>query len=493
MTGRDKQGLTILLLLFGLFAFLYLYNITGSIMDDDEGASLYEAWQLQKGGCPGVAFMAEQQPLFLLVGSRLLTWTGRSLLALRLVSAVQLLAASLVLALVVRKLWSDLASVATMVLVLGSGVVFEQARIYRPDAAMLAWGIVGLSVLLLAEANGKRGLWFLSGCCYGVGVLWKLFGVLPVIGVALYIAVMLLWARVSRKTLCVMAGLFAVGFLLVALGGSLLLYGKLGFYYGESFAQHASIGQQRTRLSRVQQVAAMYGFFWVVHPGFVFSVPLWLLNRQRIRPIRGQVRLLVLQVLSPLVFLGMSRPANVRYLIHLVPYQALLLAWLLQKAYWQFEGKRAGLLRWVTLVGIVAVQLVAIVAISRSPRLLFDHEDDTRALADYVAARTDSTDVVLGDYAGINFLAQRDSVYEASTIAGAQVLGQAITGQGLIQRIEQDQVKIVLIHTRGGYPPPHHLIAMIDYPQFRDYVAGHFELLTVWDRAGQQIEVYWRE
>ncbi|MCB9008903.1 MAG: hypothetical protein H6656_16340, partial [Ardenticatenaceae bacterium] len=59
-------GLTI------LCAGLYLANIGGWLMHDDEGTDFYEIWRLAEGEQPGIDFLAEQQPLYLLSGSFLL-------------------------------------------------------------------------------------------------------------------------------------------------------------------------------------------------------------------------------------------------------------------------------------------------------------------------------------------------------------------------------------------------------------------------------------
>jgi hypothetical protein len=67
-----------------------------------------------------------------------------------------------------------------------------------------------------------------------------------------------------------------------------------------------------------------------------------------------------------------------------------------------------------------------------------------------------------------------------------------VTGELLIDRIETDEVQMVLVHVAGGIPEPHQLVSMVDYDRFGAYLAQHLRLLTVFDRAGQQIEVHQR-
>jgi hypothetical protein len=61
-----------------------------------------------------------------------------------------------------------------------------------------------------------------------------------------------------------------------------------------------------------------------------------------------------------------------------------------------------------------------------------------------------------------------------------------------MKRIEEDNVKMVLVHVDGGEPSRHQLVDLVDYDLFSAYLDQHFDLLTLFDRAGQQIEVYGR-
>jgi hypothetical protein len=125
--------------------------------------------------------------------------------------------------------------------------------------------------------------------------------------------------------------------------------------------------------------------------------------------------------------------------------------------------------------------------------LITKTETDTLALAKYVASNTHPDDLVLSDYAGINFFANRNSIYEASIIAAGRIKGGIITGQLLIDRMEQTPVKMVLIHVEGGRKPPDHLFYLPDYDLFEAYLQQNFELLSEFDRDGQRILVYKRE
>jgi len=487
---------TMLLLFLAGLAVLYVFNISGWLMHDDEGTDFYEAWQLQQGKRPGVDFLAEQQPLYLLVGSACIAIARRSPLALRLLSASQVLLGALALSLVVRRIWNEATATLTLGLTLGSGLVYEQARLFRPDPMMLAWEMVGLGAALLAIARDRRTWWALAGFCYGMSILWKPFGVLPVVGIFLYFLDWLWRDRADKEhpkkwQKVIVAGLiFAIPFIVTSLGISAWLYHRLGFYYPEAFVHHLNLGQDHGLLTRSADLAQSYACFLGVNMVFVLIIPLWLLNSPPEWHRRSDVRVLLWQLCSPVAFLAMTRPAHLRYFFYLIPPLAILTARQFRLAFSRIDAQQPRFSRFTPLVILLIIAFAILITLPSLPRLLLRREADTLALAEYVASHTQPADKVLSDYAGINFFANRASIYEASIMAGAQIEGEIITGRLLIERIEDDQIKMVLIHIEGGSPSPDQIIKLVDYDIFRKYVLRHFELLTVFSRAGQQIEVY---
>ena len=66
-----------------------------------------------------------------------------------------------------------------------------------------------------------------------------------------------------------------------------------------------------------------------------------------------------------------------------------------------------------------------------------------------------------------------------------------MTGELLINQMEATQTKLVLVHVAGG--TPHQLIKLIDFDAFQAYLNENFNLITVFEREEQQIEVYERK
>lgn len=479
-------GLIILIL---MIASLYLINISDWLMHDDEGTDFYEVWRLQLGEKPGIDYAAEQQPLFLIVGSTLIGLFGRSALPLRLLSTIQIFLGTMMLAISVNTILGFRAAVITLGLVLLSGIVFEQGRLFRPDPMMLGWEMAGLGLALQAVNKGKKAFWALAGICYGIAFLWKLFGVLPVVGLVLYYLDWLIRERNRLRSVVVSGLFFAIPYLLIAGGLWSLLYTPFGFYYGEIFRQHANIGGQITIFQQLKNLIAAYLYIIVVNAVFILIIPLWIINRPKNWTKQPVLRLLMFQIISPLVFIFFDRTLFVRYLFFLLPVFAILLAWQIELMFQKLEksGTNTRLVAPATIL-----LLFVFMAVTTFPRLslLLRSETGTLSLAEYVASHTEPDDVVISDYAGINFFSERPSIYEASLIAGGQIEGQVITGELLQQRIEDEDVKMVLIHVDGGEPPAHQLVRLVDYEAFRAYLLENFNLLTVFERAGQQIEVF---
>ena len=484
-----------LISLFALFVFgsLYTYNLTGWLMDDDEGTDFYEAWQLSEQKIPGEGFLAEQQPLFILSGKALIDQYGRDPFPLRLLAVSQVLLGAFVLVGAVWRIWNGKTAVFTLIFLLLNGMVYEQARLYRPDPMMLAWGMMGLAAALWAIHSKIGKWWAISGFFYGISILWKPFGLFPVVGLIIYFLLWLWQQKQDWKPIFKAGGLFSVPFLLITVGITVLLYSQMGNYYLEAFEYHLSMGVQNNFLHRLLVTSSGYLFFLLLNGViFLFIAPLWWINGRSSLTKQSPAQLLVLQLISPLIFLAISRPIHFRYYFYLIPPLAILLARQLDIAWknitakktipvWQQYGSLSFLIVFTVLLAQPAI-----------PTLLTQQENGTVALADYVVAHTEPEDIVLSDYAGINFFADRESIYEASIIAGGQIESGGITGALLIERIESSDVKMVLLHVEGGEPQPHQLIKLIDFPAFEAYLADNFQEPLLFDRNEQIFLIYQR-
>jgi len=482
--------------LFALLTFgsLYIYNLSGWLMDDDEGTDFYEAWQLSEQKIPGEDFLPEQQPLFILSGKALIDQYGRDPLPLRLLAVSQVLLGAFVLVWAVWQIWNGKTAIFTLIFLLFNGMVYQQARLYRPDPMMFAWGMMGLAAALWAVHSKNKMWWAVSGFLYGISILWKPFGIFPVVGLLFYFLCWLWQHKQEWKSIIKTGILFSMPFLLISIGITVLLYSRMGFYYQEAFGHHLALGAQNGFLHRLMIASSNYLFFLLLNGvSFLFIVPFWWISGRPSLAKQSPTQLLVLQLLSPLIFLAISRPLHLRYFLYLVAPLAILLARQIDVA-WQNMAVKKALPIWLRATIIGSLATVAIF-LSRPNilTLMMQYERGTIALAEYVASYTDPEDIILSDYAGINFFANRESIYEASIIAGGRIDGGIITGKLLIERIESSDVKMVLIHVDGGHPPPHQLVNLVDYSTFEVYLADNFHESVLFNRDRQIIEIYRRK
>lgn len=486
-----KYGLTASLILVA--SLLYFANLNGWLMHDDEGTDFYEVWQLQEGQRPGVDFLAEQQPLYLLSGRFLLNHSQKSVIALRAFSVSQVLAAALFLAWVIKIIWGKEAALISFGVLLGSGMLYEQARLFRPDPMMLAWEMIGLTIALVAVEKKKKWLWALAGAGFGMAVLWKPFGVFPVVGLVIFFAIWLGKEKQQWRQIILSGLYFAIPFLLISGGVSAFFYNQLGFYYEEAFSYHLQANQGNGLVQQLLIVGGGYLLFLVSNAVFIFIFPLQFLNRKASQKQHLALTILNTQLFTPIIFLFITRPIHLRYFLFLLPTLAILLGYhskiILQKLHDDLPQIRHRIPLFILFI-VAASWFTSIPKIST---LLLRQESDTLALATYVADHTLPTDVVVSDYAGINFFAKRPSIYEASIIAGAQINSGSITGNLLIRRMEETHAQIVLVHVAGGEPTPHQLVNLIDYTDFRSYLEEQFNQTVIFDRAGQQIEIFERK
>ncbi|WP_420642990.1 ArnT family glycosyltransferase [Candidatus Leptofilum sp.] len=481
-----------------IFIGFYLVNISGWLIHDDEGTDLYEAWQLSEGKQPGIDFIAEQQPLFLTIGQSLLPLSDDSATAVqyvRLASALQVLAGAIFLAFVVKQLWDIPTAVLTFGLMLTSGLIYEQARLYRPDPMMFAWELFGFGFVLLAVKLGKRPYWAAAGIAYGIAVLMKLFGIFPVLGLVFYYLYMFIKQRDQWQRHLYNGLAFAIPFLVVSLGTSTLLYGQFGFYYQEILNQHLSLGQQKSILDQVNIGITKYASFILVNFVYILIIPLAILNRfSKEEPIDHPVNaLLYSQLLAPIIFFFISRPVFPRYFIFLLPTLALSLAYNIKGLFNKIEQNEARKGTIVSLIIVAVLIFSAYITVPSIKNRFRRQETDTLALAQLIQSHTAKDEIALSDYASLNFHANRESIYEASIIAGGRIGGGVITGALLIERMESSAAKLVLVHVKGGSPSPHQLTHLIDLDLFEAYLEEKYQLIETFDRAGQIIEIYKRQ
>jgi 4-amino-4-deoxy-L-arabinose transferase-like glycosyltransferase len=484
---------------------LYSFNLDGWLINDDEGTSLYAAWRLSEGDVPHRDFESEHSPFFAYLGAGVIRLFGPSILALRGSSVVLTLAGAVLLYLAIRGPWGPRAALLGSVFMLLNFEVFLQGRVFRTDTYSLFLMTGGLCALITNQNRAQRRWIALAGCLMGLATLIKVIGALPALGSGLHLLSRLWQERRLRRSS--LLDLIAFGVSYVApLGAGYGVYLLLApdLLTNLTGAQ-GTLGEGISLIALLGKGARFLAFYIRANLTLLLAIPAVVSIMTR-RDRTGMVP--VWQLPTGLVVLLMRGPQFTRYFLYLAPTWALLLAhsveiflrWCesipneginlppLQRAVFVLYRayKRTGL-------GKVFVVLVALLVSSPwiMPIAMVSgaEESATLALAEEIGRLTEPGDLVLADYASLNFHSQREGVYQTDIISWGHAAAGLLKGSDLIEEIETKRVKLVAIHVgdNSGFA---HLAAMHDFDEFYGYVQDHYSLVTRFDREGQCIEIY---
>jgi len=466
----------LILLTLALMGLFYAYNLDGKLDDDDEGSYLYQTWRITLGETPYRDFLTPQQPFFLFSGATVMRLLGQGVLPVRAVGIVLILAAGLFVCLIGQELLSPQAGLIAMCLFLLNPDVYRWGRMYRPEAYMLSLSTGALYVYVIALRRSRWNWIWLSSLLFGLSTLYKLFGILLLGGCLLAVAVEVVRGRLPWRTALGMGvRLVAPALAVVALVMAIFVL-RFPEFYGAVFGHQLRQGQELGWGVRVARKAALFiGYLGLYAPLLIFSILGSNWARKQRHPL---LRMLAIQLVTPLSFLFLSRDPSPRHLMYLLPVLSLLFVAALQRLasqplqsfYWAISA--AVLISWL-FPDIFA-------ALSR--------DLDTPRVAEYIQAHTAPSDVVLSDYAGLNFFSRRPSTYYGASLSrGATSSGQ-VTGADLIAEIETMDVKMVLVDVSPK--TAHQMVSLRDYEDFRAYLQQHFSLLIVLPRGEERLEVY---
>jgi 4-amino-4-deoxy-L-arabinose transferase-like glycosyltransferase len=485
MARRQWFPVTIVLLVFGLFLGLYLYNITGWLKEDDEGTALYVAWRFAEGEIPYQELTTTKGPLFLLLGAGLNKLLGPSILGLRVVTALAVIGSGYVWFRGLRVIYGLPAGLIGAVTFLLTPEIYHLGRLFRADSWMLVLVACALGVGLIGY-NSKRNRWLvLSGGLLGLAILTKVIAILPFLGCALFLALRVLLEKPRKERVFGLVA-FVVSYLTVAgVGFSLVEIATPGALTMILGSQGPSAGNAPDWGYTVVRALVVYAGFIATNLILIFGVPFIRLAIPSRKGV-GSGFYFLCQLLTATAILILRGAVYMRYLA----YTSLALSGLLAMGIGHIlnqPGKRS------RYAGVATLMLVSIVLSWFQLRgFLLRSEAGTRALATYIAESTTPDEVILTDYAELAFYAQRQSVPQTGGIGYGWTTAGLITGEELIQAIEQHRVSLVALHVSGGPEDPGHLFYLQDWDTFYCYIQEHFLFDTQMVRSGQLFEIYRR-
>lgn len=498
---------TTLLALLGLAAFaaFYAWRLTAFLINDDEGSYLYAAWRMSLGELPYRDFLTPQLPGFLFPGAWLMELVGPQVWPLRALAAAATLLAGVFTWRAARRLFGPAVAAAAAGLLLLQPLNFLFGRIFRADPFMLLWTTAGTYVFCLAypglrrggsggvdDANdetGSLGRLALAGLCFGLAILCKLFGVLPLAGCLLWLLLEIRRGRPWRRVLleCLVLGLAAS-----------LLVGAVMAYFATLSPQleEAVLGHHLMQKSAGTRWGAFIKSLWfyfefvdIDQGGLLLAAALTM----GLAAWTGRDRRLLLfgcQMATMFGFLLLSRDLFTRHLMVVLPaLLTLAAAWAL--ALREEIGALAGAAPRLAALGrfpLLAALAVLLPWLSRDVSEGGRQEVATAKLADVIRLSTGPDDLVFGDFSELNFYSRRPTTYAAASMsAGAAKSGQISWGRVAGELAGRKPALLVEVDTATD---PGHLIHMLDYADYAAWRDAEYRPLGPFHRDFQAYTLY---
>ncbi len=469
-------SVSIVILAFGL---IYLYNLGGWLINDDEGTFLYQVWRIGEGERPYLDLFTSRWPLFLYTGAGWMRIVGAEVAPMRALSVCFTFGTALIVFLLARQTMPAEAALLSMVVFLLHPHVFYYGRSFQPEPFYVFFSALGLYLFVRGFAKESTVSFSVAGFVFALASLYKLLAVLVVIGCLFFLAVAWLREQNSRRRLVLwtMALLlpYVVLFGLTTWG---LVLGVPRFYEGVIRVNLAQ-GQELTLLEVISKgLVFLIAYFLNLAPFLLLALPAARRGWSGAR----RTALFSWQLPTALAFTLLSRTLFPRLLLYLAPSLSILFAATLEPV--RLLPRRSLLL--LAIVGAVLIPWTVTDA-----QVLLHSEQDTMDIAHYIQARLPPDAHLLSDYQELNFYARRPSTYSGAELSYVIVAGGQITGADLIAEMEALDVKMVLVDVSPQ--TAHQMVRLQDYEDLRAYLQEHFTLLDVLSREEQRLEVYFRE
>ncbi len=473
-TRRTAILITLVLLCFGL---LYLRGLDSWLINDDEGSFLYQVWQMTEGQTPYRDFLSSRDPLFLYSGLIWMKLWGASVMPMRLLAVGLTLATAVFVFLLARQTVPVEGALLSMIAFLLHPDIVQYGRTFQPEPFYLLCVVAGLYAFTAGRLREKPIYSAIAGVIFAAAALYKLIAVLALGGCGLFLLVNGWQKKMPLGRLAADIAWLALPFgVLWGTVMGLCIQFVPGFYEGVIALNLA----QGSDLSLIQVWAKGLAFLLSY---LLLFVPLVLLALPAAwQGWRGKITLpIAWQLITALAFILLSRSLFPRLLYYLIPSLVILFIVSLSPLR---RLERYGYFYFLIIYAVV------IPWASQDAQRLSLHEDSTQIVAQYIRSKTQPQDCVLSDYQELNFHARRAATYLGAEISQVIVEGDTITGQKLIEEIEAQDVRLVVVDVSPE--TGHQITHLSDYPLLQAYLQTHFELLDVLPREAQRLAVYRR-
>ncbi|MBE2220886.1 MAG: phospholipid carrier-dependent glycosyltransferase [Anaerolineae bacterium] len=471
-------AILIVLLLAG-----YLFNLTGSRLNDDEGEYLYQAWRMATAGeLPYRDFMTPQLPVFLFAGASIMKLGSASLWVMRFYSVVLTFASAVLLFFAGRRHHGFLAGLLALLLFLFHPDVFKDLRIFRNEPLFMFFVTLGVVLATWPKTEPQRRFLVASGVSFGLGTMAKLFGLLPAGGIGLW----LLWdawrvkrpfSQLLRQVIAFVTPLLLV--LLLLAGG---FYWFSPHFFEQVLGHHLMQGSGETLQAVLARQLGIFAYYLRLYP--VLLIIALVSAALGFKQGDGRSRW-AWQLPSVLILLFLSRELLQRHFMYALPAIVLLAAWLLADL---VNGRYRG---WGRVVGIAAILLILIPSLQKNIQEISFTETGTEELVSLIQAHTEADDTIMVDDIGLAFYARRPTTYSGAAISHGAITSGQITGEMLIDEIIETDTRLVTVEVsvQTGW----HLIFLRDYPRFHRFLENKFSYLGQFNREYQLVDVWVRD
>lgn len=501
-----KATTRIALAALAVAAFFYARHLAGFLINDDEGSYLYAAWRISLGELPYRDFLTPQLPGFLMPAGWLMRWTGPEAWPLRALAASATLLAGVFTWKTARRLFGPAVAAGAAGLFLLQPMTYLFGRVFRSEPFMLLWCAAGVYAFVRAyprlardadpdaadvAAEAGRPAWLAAaGIAFGLGILCKLFGVLPLAGCLLWLLLdgrqrRRPWRRVLGE--CLAVGLTAA----VLVGAVMAVFAQLSPNLEEAVLEHHLMQHSaRTRWGAFVKTLWFYYAFVDVDQGGLLLASAAAMGLAAWRSRDRRLLLFGCQAATMAGFLLLSRDLFSRHVMVLMPALTTLgSAWALglrREAAGLPEGStiRAAARRFPALMALVLALPWLARDVSEGSRL----ESATPKLADLIRLATRPEDLVFGDFSELNFYSRRPTTYAAASMsAGAAGSGQISWARVLGELGGRKPALMVEVDTATD---PGHLAHMLDYADYVAWREAEYTLVGPFHRDFQTYALY---
>ncbi|MBL7196767.1 MAG: glycosyltransferase family 39 protein [Candidatus Omnitrophica bacterium] len=481
-----------------IFAFfLYIYNISGWLINDDEGTFLYISWKVSEGKVLYRDIPAfNKPPLLFYIGAGLFKFFQTRILFYRLLSTIVTLIGAFFVYLIAKKIYNFRVAILSLLLYLIHPMIFEQARFFMPDCYFLLFTIVTLYLFMKGYDKNNKIFFLLSGFMLGLSFLFKLIAVVPFIGYLIfffYIAITNKRKFTDALSYCLIMGF---GFLSITSIISIIFYFLSPDLFQQTIGHHLNLGRDLPLLSVFKKNLNFFCQYFKYY--LLLVAPAALVAIRNLVKKEDKRQIFSFLLLTILLFLGIRRELYFRHLMYLLPIFVIL-----SSSFFAYLFNHRN--HFLKLTSIILVSVFCYKCINTALFILSKKDKDTKILVNYIKSQTQRENYVLADYAGLNFYSQRDGPPIIGNLCGTATKSGQIKAKDLIEEIKKYNVRLILIHTKGegnffrGRPDknrlsfgPHHFANLSDYKKFIAYVKENYSYKRIFNREGQLLEIFAR-